>query len=413
VALLAPASPYYLPALLAARPQYQGQPLSHWLGRLEQGSSDDRQQAIYAVGVIGMPAEEAVPVLARIMVEDEEGRLRNEAAFALSKMAPACKTALPELSRALRDEIPMVRMNAARALFCLAGEGRPAIPVLIECLNDPDNQTRLGIFPFTVQHQIALALGRVSSGTPEAVPALREALEAADTDEVRATMIRALGEVGRAAEPAAEEVRRFAGARDPELRFTVAEALERIEGRQPPQDLAPPEAPKQAPKAALPDDEQAYLWDIEHHGNVLVKHGLTALAKAIQDGDEAALKRCLSQGFRGADVQAPRRVAVAAGDYQVERVQAGQPAPPDRDAFDRDAFAARLLAWRDVYASAQRGLDVAGLHDNWKSESFNPTPGGVYVADFNRDGILDLLITDARPFSLSRPDRQPLRGRDG
>jgi HEAT repeat protein len=233
-ALLLPASPYYFPTLLAARPQFQGQPLSHWLGRLEQGSSDDRQQAIYAVGVIGVPAEQAVPVLARIMVQDEEGRLRNEAAFALSKMAPACKTAVPELSRALRDDVPIVRMNAARALYCLAGDGRDATPALIECLNDPDNQTNVGIFPFTVQHQMALALGRITSGTPEAVPALREALEAADSNEVRVTMIRALGEVGRAAQPAAADVRRYVEARDPELRFTVTEALERIEGEAPP-----------------------------------------------------------------------------------------------------------------------------------------------------------------------------------
>jgi HEAT repeat protein len=247
-ALLLPASPYYFPMLLAARPQYQGQPLSHWLGRLEEGASDDRQQAIYAVGVIGMPAEAAVPVLARIMVEDGEPRLRNEAAFALSKMAPACKAAVPELARALRDDVPLVRMNAARALYCLGSDGQSAAPALLECLNDPENQTNLDVFTFTVQHQIALALGRVSAGTTEAVPALREALQAADTDHLRLTMIRALGEVGRPAQPAADEVRRFADARDPDLRFTVAEALARIEGTRP---QAP--APRPAPKA--PKDE--------------------------------------------------------------------------------------------------------------------------------------------------------------
>jgi HEAT repeat protein len=176
-----------------------------------------------------------VPALARIMVEDAEPRLRNEAAFALSKMAPACKNAVPELARALRDDVPLVRMNAARTLFCLGQEGRSATPALLECLNDPANETNLDIFTFTIQHQVALALGRVSAGTSEAVPALCEALKAADNDGLRVTMIRALGEVGEPARPALEEMRRFADARDPDLRFTVAEALARIEGAPPSQ----------------------------------------------------------------------------------------------------------------------------------------------------------------------------------
>jgi hypothetical protein len=477
-ALLLPASPYYFPMLLAARPQYQGQPLSHWMGRLEGGSSDDRQQAIYAVGVIGVPAEDAVPVLARIMVDDAEPRLRNEAAFALSKMAPVCKTAVPELARALGDDVAFVRMNAARALYCLGSDGHGATPALLESLNDPDNQTNLGVFPFTVQHQMALALGRVSTGTDEAVPALRAALQAADTNEVRVTMIRALGEVGRPAQPAAADLRGFSEARDRELRFAVAEALAKIEGGPAPQDPAP----REPPKAALPEDEQAYLWDIEHHGNVLVKEGLAVLAKAIQAGDEAALGRILAPDFRGADLKEPRRVAVAADTYQVERLEAAHASA----SLDRAAFTARLLQWRRTFGktppkakfsiielrpktrrqvdgpwegtallrlhgeqhagapaetmvqlryelarpteknlarpgwlraaevlevvqgksdrflfqevAAQRGLDTASLHDNWKNDFFNPTPGGVYVTDFDRDGILDMLVTDTLPY---------------
>ena len=42
----------------------------------------------------------------------------------------------------------------------------------------------------------------------------------------------------------------------------------------------------------------------------------------------------------------------------------------------------------------QRGLDTASLHDNWKSKQFHSQPGGVYVCDFDRDGILDVLVTD-------------------
>src|SRR5262249_55794060 len=41
----------------------------------------------------------------------------------------------------------------------------------------------------------------------------------------------------------------------------------------------------------------------------------------------------------------------------------------------------------------ERGIDTGRLHDNWKSTSKYTITGGVYLCDFNRDGILDMLIT--------------------
>jgi hypothetical protein len=48
----------------------------------------------------------------------------------------------------------------------------------------------------------------------------------------------------------------------------------------------------------------------------------------------------------------------------------------------------------------QRGLKTSYLYDNWKTEKFVATTGGVYVCDFNRDGILDLLVTDTNGIAL-------------
>src|SRR5262249_26823006 len=42
----------------------------------------------------------------------------------------------------------------------------------------------------------------------------------------------------------------------------------------------------------------------------------------------------------------------------------------------------------------KRGLDSTKLYDNWNSNTFLPATGGIYVCDFDRDGILDVLITD-------------------
>jgi hypothetical protein len=53
-----------------------------------------------------------------------------------------------------------------------------------------------------------------------------------------------------------------------------------------------------------------------------------------------------------------------------------------------------------------RGLIIAGLHDNWKRKPTLGVTGGVYVCDFDRDGILDMLIIDVNGFWLykGQPD---------
>jgi hypothetical protein len=55
-----------------------------------------------------------------------------------------------------------------------------------------------------------------------------------------------------------------------------------------------------------------------------------------------------------------------------------------------------------VDATAARGLKPETLHDNWTAEKFIPTTGGAYVTDYDRDGWLDLLITDPLGLKLLR-----------
>src|SRR5207244_6799070 len=52
------------------------------------------------------------------------------------------------------------------------------VPALIPALKDKANQTNLNTFLFTIQHQVALALGKASAGTAQGVPPLMEALQA-------------------------------------------------------------------------------------------------------------------------------------------------------------------------------------------------------------------------------------------
>jgi len=67
---------------------------------------------------------------------------------------------------------------------------------------------------------------------------------------------------------------------------------------------------------------------------------------------------------------------------------------------------ARAPSYLFAEVTRQRGLDPSKLYDSWTAGRFNPTAGGVYVCDFDRDGILDVLITDVNCSSLyrGRPD---------
>jgi hypothetical protein len=53
-------------------------------------------------------------------------------------------------------------------------------------------------------------------------------------------------------------------------------------------------------------------------------------------------------------------------------------------------------------AARERGLDPDRFHDNWKDGIKGTTTGGVYLCDFDRDGWLDLLVTDLNAIALYR-----------
>ncbi len=522
-AVILPASPVYLPKLATWGGHHQGHPTRYWVNNLSNPDAAARLEAIHNLGAIGAEADEAVPKLAAILRDDEHREARIEAALALSKMAPASVAALTELAGALDDQEPWVRMNAAMALSRLRTDARPAVPALIKALQHKDNHTNLRAFYYTIHDMNALALGRASSGTADGVPALTEALKGArvadsrililraisevgpeagpavpqlgdmlkdEHPDVREAAARALGTVGPVSAPAAPQLRELLkDSQPPHVRAAAQEALNRIEGKSggdapPGQDGGQVKAGRPE-ELSLPEAERKYLWDVEHHGNLLSKFGFGPLAAALRQGDAAALSRLLADDFAGADLREPRRVLAATDFAEVERLQdAGGPPV----ALDREAFAARLLEFRKVFAGAapkaklslmtlspkrrgqldgawegtaqlrlhgehakgapaevvvvlryetprptqealsrpgwlraaavqqvltakaprylftevarQRGLDPSALHDNWTAPSFHPITGGVYVCDFDRDGHLDVLVTDLRGCTL-------------
>src|SRR5436190_16881811 len=67
-------------------------------------------------------------------------------------------------------------------------------------------------------------------------------------------------------------------------------------------DAAPPPArpaEEPPPELTLPAAEREFLWQIEHHGNLLNRYGFGALADALRRGDADALAALLAADFAG------------------------------------------------------------------------------------------------------------------
>jgi hypothetical protein len=250
----------------------------------------------------------------------------------------------------------------------------------------------------------------------------------------------------------------------------------------------PANAPEDTGKQdlTLNETQRDYLWQIEHHGNLLGKYGFGAIKKALAQEDAGGLASLLAKDFTGSIYDKPREVRVNNDFLQVTRQQQidqqripldavhfverllayrrafGKPpaiemklmklAPEERDNLNSPSWqgSAVLRMWgqsapgqpteitlnleyripkpteeslrrpgwlrsaaivqslvghaqrfllRDV--TRERGIDPSLFVDNWLATGPKKTiHGGVFFCDFNRDGILDLLVTDTNGYFL-------------
>jgi HEAT repeat protein len=209
--------------------EYNGKDLDFWRERLANADATGRFEAATALGTFGPKASKAVPLLAKMLLEEEQPELRNQAAFALSRISPECESAIPALAHALQhDRSAMIRMNAAMALFRLREQAQPAIPALIVAVQEPKNRNTSTIFPLTVQEMAALALARASVNTGEGIPVLITLLQESKSDQLTLTLVRSLGEAGPVAKSASEHLRPLLQHPIPEIQQEAAKSLELI-----------------------------------------------------------------------------------------------------------------------------------------------------------------------------------------
>jgi len=241
------------PAVRAGTPAYAVRyavPPPPPMGRLP-GFGGLHHQVILALGEIGPPAQDAIPLLVQES-QDPTDPLRFEAALArvsidgkfaeiapvlaagleraspelrvqlLSRIAQLARTqdgAVRLLIEALANPDPELRFQAFKSLADLGGKAAPALPAFIAALDDPDVEIRF---------QALKNLRALGSHAAGALPALIKAL--GDPDKpVRLQAVASLAALGDRAAPALPALRQMAWERYIDVRITASNAVRTIE----------------------------------------------------------------------------------------------------------------------------------------------------------------------------------------
>ena len=193
-----PGSRYVVLGYLNHEQFHENLPASYYLQALKSPNKKAREDAAFALGVLGPEVRGTVPALGEALRNDDDPLVRINAALSLYKMGPNARDAIPALIRALADEIDLVRMDAALALSRMGPDARDAVPALIEALQRKDNRGYVLTFPRTIREQVAVTLGRIGPDAHDAVPALTAALSD-DTPGMRDSAAQALEKIDPAA----------------------------------------------------------------------------------------------------------------------------------------------------------------------------------------------------------------------
>lgn len=190
-------------------------------------------------------------------------RVRRSVLRALKRLEPAPGTYLPLVSARLADADPSVVLPA---LHSLADLGAEAVPFLIEALKNPQSR-----------YWATVALTEIGTSAAPAVPLLREAIAAGQTEE-RMQAIMALAAIGAPALPAAGDIANALDSPEGSLRFAAAFALGRLRAQ---------DADAALDKAVA--DEDPFLAAIAAWARARIHPADTTLVKAAVDRLSAGL----------------------------------------------------------------------------------------------------------------------------
>src|SRR5262249_41145530 len=118
-------------------------------------------------GKVGKVSHQVVPALVNAL-QDNDVRVRCEAAESLSKCGSKATEAIPALLRAAKEQSAAVRFGAVSALYDIGLRTDEVVPVLIEMLTDKE---------FSMRRYAADKLGELGPKAKPAIPALKDAVK--------------------------------------------------------------------------------------------------------------------------------------------------------------------------------------------------------------------------------------------
>ncbi|HMF17130.1 MAG TPA: HEAT repeat domain-containing protein, partial [Gemmataceae bacterium] len=126
------------------------------------------------------------PILIKALA-DKNDSIRRKAAYTLGRIAPKPEKVVGELIKALGDKNEDVRQAAVEAVSKM---GQPAVPALIEALENTDH---------VVRNHAAQALGEIGADAKAAIPGLKKLMLAEDAAEKGTLNLAAdaLGKIGK------------------------------------------------------------------------------------------------------------------------------------------------------------------------------------------------------------------------
>lgn len=202
-------------ALLALSPESDTVPLSLLLEGLQNPLPDVHSRAAYAIGKLGPAAKEAIPALVQILKKG----LTNErawAAIAIGNIGPEAKDVSPALLEALRDPSDgIVRLRAAEALWRIERQPTQVLPTLVESLKGANSSERL---------VAALVLSQMGPAAKDALPELVQAIKDSNVP-TRHWIIQALSLMGSEAKSAIPALTELQNDPDPNIRQRAAQAV--------------------------------------------------------------------------------------------------------------------------------------------------------------------------------------------
>lgn len=406
-----------------------------------------RAAASLAIMKIGPSAREVVPAVAQAL-KDPEPLVRMNAAQTLFRLGPDARPAVPALIEALADEQNEVYadrfINTVQEVVVLAlGRATAGTDQAVSALTQALQSAKTN----AVRRAACRALGDVGPPAAPALPVLREYQKGTDKhvrEAAEKAVRRIEGDKPAARRPAEAEtallpederkylweiehrgnvlVKKGFGRLSAALRQGDTAALDRLlasdftatdlgDGRRvrATREFATVERVTAAGGEPRPLDRVAFLARLAD-----IRRGFAEPPRV-----KIALKTFhpkrrgdLTGPWEGtAQLQLAGEHAVGAPAETVVSIRFEVPAPTDetlaapgwlRRAGLDQTLTARAPHYLFAETSAARGLKTDRLHDNWAGGGTVPTAGGVYVCDFDRDGWLDVLITDVTGSTLYR-----------